>query len=103
MAEYISREAAINAMYEVSKKNHKISFYVEQLKALENIPAAEVAPVRRGRWLETVQPCGWRDEICAECSECGEDFVLDEWGMEDMENLMHYCPNCGASMVNENE
>ena len=63
--------------------------------------AADVAPVRHGRWIETTQPLGWQDETCAECSVCGEDFVLDEWGMDDMTNLIHYCPNCGARMDGE--
>ena len=72
-------------------------FVIERLR--EEITSADVVPVRHGKWIETTQPMGWDDVTCAECSECGEDFVLDEWGMEDMKNLMHYCPNCGASMM----
>ena len=63
------------------------------LQEIINLPAADVAPVRHGRWVETTQPMG-----CAECSECGEDFILDDWSMEDMKNQMPYCPNCGAKM-----
>lgn len=70
-------------------------------KAIESIPAADVRPVVRGRWIHTTQPMGWRDEECAECSACGEDFVLDEWAMDDFTNLMHFCPNCGADMREE--
>lgn len=69
------------------------------MQVIDKYPAADVVTVRHGRWIETTQPMGWDDVTCAECSECGEDFVLDEWGMEDMKNLMRYCPNCGAHMM----
>lgn len=78
--------------------------YEERKKAgfpCDDYLSADVAPVRRGRWVETEQPMGWRDVTCAECSECGEDFVLDELGMDDVKNLMRYCPNCGARMEGE--
>ena len=58
----------------------------------------DVRPVVRGKWIQTTQPMGWRDEECAECSVCGEDFVLDEWAMDEFTNLMNFCPNCGADM-----
>ena len=70
-------------------------------KIAANFPAADVREVRRGKWIQTTQPCGWRDEECAECSVCGEDFVLDEWAMDDFTNLMNFCPNCGADMREE--
>ena len=62
------------------------------------VDAADVAPVRHGRWTETEQPCGWCEVACAECSECGEDFVLGEYSMDDLRSLFRYCPNCGARM-----
>ena len=76
MAEYIEREAAINAVFEAYADGR--SAYI----ALEAIPAADVAPVRHGRWI-------LKDDGRAHCSECdtaGNSYV---W---------HYCPNCGARM-----
>ena len=67
-------------------------------KDIDSIPAADVRPVVRGKWIQTTQPMGWRDEDCAECSVCGEDFVLGEWAMDEFTNLMNFCPNCGADM-----
>ena len=49
-------------------------------KILSEIPAADVVPVRHGRWLE--------HKSWAKCSECG--YLL---GFETT-----YCPNCGADM-----
>ena len=91
---YINATALLGQMPEVPYKG-------SVRRILMQAPAADVAPVRHGRWIETTQPMGWEDVTCAECSECGEDFVLDEWGMEDMKNLMLYCPNCGALMDKE--
>ncbi len=69
---------------------------------VEKIPAADVAPVRHGQWVEATRPMGRDDIKCATCSECGEGFVLDEalaeWGIEDVKNFMLYCPHCGAKM-----
>ena len=98
--EYISKQAFNDAIREAVRK-YPNTFYngLEVARQIaHDMDAADVVPVRHGRWIETTQPMGWDDVTCAECSECGEDFVLDEWGMDDMNNLMHYCPNCGAKM-----
>lgn len=106
--EYIEREAALN--FEVDSVllapgalqpfMDGMAFYADHIKRL---PAADVAPVRHGLWVLTTQPLGWRDEDCVECSECGEDFVLDEWGIDDVKDAMRYCPNCGAKMDGDGE
>lgn len=100
--EYIEREKIGLTDFEIVMCNgdYKDAFQM-LLDKIENIPAADVQPVVRGRWVHTTQPIGWRDEECAECSVCGEDFVLDEWAMDDFTNLMHFCPNCGADMREE--
>ena len=49
-----------------------------------DIPAADVAPVRRGRWIAT------HDEFCS-CSVCKYPVYV-AWGQT------NYCPNCGAQM-----
>lgn len=99
MAEYIEREAVLE---EVDNADVMCDIPPDAYRVLrryiERIPAADVTPVRHGRWVLTTQPLGWRDEDCAECSECGEDFVLDEWGIDDVKDAMRYCPNCGARM-----
>ena len=46
-------------------------------------PAADVAPVRRGHWIE--------ENGCQICSECGEEH---EW----CEYRAAYCDVCGAKM-----
>ena len=85
---------------ELAERLRAGTYTVEELSII--LPkAADVRPVVRGKWIQTTQPMGWREEDCAECSVCGDDFVLDEWAMDDFTNLMHYCPNCGADMREE--
>lgn len=51
------------------------------------VHAADVAPVRNGRWLYHTLIDG---HIHAECSECHKVRIID-----------NYCPNCGAKMDSE--
>ena len=60
------------------------------LEYAENLPAADVAPVRHGRW-KCNKPC----PVCGEDRFKGLD--ADIWA--DWEPL--YCPNCGAKMNEE--
>ena len=51
------------------------------------VPAADVAPVRRGHWIE--------EDGCQICSECGEEHEWDEYRAT-------YCDACGAKMEVDN-
>ena len=81
MAEYIEREAAIEAIMCEPPDAHYPQWYVDKIKS---IPAADVAPVRHGRWIAS------HDEFCA-CSICKYPVYVG-W------NQTNYCPNCGAIM-----
>lgn len=72
--------------------------YNGAILAAGRVPAADVRPVKRGEWKETMEPMGWTEEACAECSVCGETFVLDEYAIEDIQREFKFCPNCGADM-----
>lgn len=52
------------------------------------VDAADVAPVRHGRWFYSFG--GWL------CSECDDQAPF--WCMASTQNLSNYCPNCGAKM-----
>ena len=77
MTEYIEREDAIKAAKHAWAKGLEPSQYIEI------IPAADVAEVRHGRWVD----------LCFRewhCSECGDGYCYDE--------KPNYCPSCGAKM-----
>ena len=99
MKEYIDREATLNERPEgrnpgqVGKEEYnkgwndcRSAFY----KCITSMPAADVAPVRHGRW-EMVPYNGVYDIRCSSCGYCpGIRFYSS-----------NYCPNCGARMGKE--
>ena len=78
MAEYIEREDAIRVVNGQSSLTMTRSSLID---SISNLPAADVAPVRHGRWKRYGKNLG-------ECSECGEIVSVRS----------NYCPNCGAKM-----
>ena len=81
MAEYIDREAALMKLMQdgCSAKN---------LQSISDMPAADVAPVRHGRWEEASDGDG------IVCPFCRTDFCTIIYDTE----YFNYCPNCGAKM-----
>ena len=55
--------------------------------------AADVAPVRHGRWV----PAFHVGDCCYRCSEC--QFLRDAYLLD----IGNYCPKCGAKMDKRNE
>lgn len=95
MAEYIDREAAVDAVADIYYDTPEINLTAEKFEAAINgIPAADVAPVVHGRW--EVSTDEWFETDVYTCSKCRESYVLVEGTPK--ENLWHYCPNCGAKM-----
>lgn len=89
MAEYIDREELLTHQYNASHSNWpQLAEMVVGVEDIEDAPAADVAPVVHGRWIE--------DHDYLKCSECG---VMVKWDFTffDIGNW-NYCPNCGAKM-----
>lgn len=85
MAEYIEREAAIESLPVA---------WDSAIYALRNVPAADVAPVVHGRWIE--------DHDYLKCPECSAMVKWDFTFFDDIGNW-NYCPNCGAKMDGDAE
>ena len=91
MAEYIDREKAKSLLH------IEYAYAAEQL--LDEIPAADVAPVVRGRWVHiTRYNEGERMiETCSRCRNRGEvRSIRTEFGIWEIDSPR--CPNCGAKM-----
>ena len=97
MAEYIKREDVGLSDFEIVVCNGD---YKEALKMLlekvEKIPSADVVERKRGKWTGNK-----RHQSCSEChmTYCvpdGQDSELDM-------TAYHFCPNCGARMVEDDE
>lgn len=98
MAEYIEREAAEKILYDgchTSNGRECPDDVVELWHMVQAIPAADVVPVRHGRWLLIEYPYGQKTYLCSECKD-------DSWwnGRYAYGDEL-YCPNCGAKMDGE--
>ena len=110
--EYIEREAlksklknmdatSPNKVYQTARED-MIYYFIP--KIIDEIPSADVAPVKRGFWkpISESEMTGFnpkfagRDPIAGyKCSNCGSEAIFscnDEFVLSD------YCPNCGARM-----
>ena len=83
MDEYIEREAATNVACNILWKMNDLSTSV-MAKALNSIPAADVAPVRHGRWERTA-------DGAALCTACKRKMNPSQYGYA-------FCSLCGAKM-----
>lgn len=95
MADYIDRGTAIAKLtaLEVSKPNATM---VAAKRMLADMPAADVAPVVHGRWIE--QEDTMLDTYYT-CSACKEDFYIETTGYTEKDLFLYtFCPNCGAKM-----
>lgn len=90
MAEYIEREAVEkfieNGLNNPDKKKAFGHDAIEIMAEVHYMRAADVAPVRHGRWSS--------NGIAIVCSECGRAFGI-------VEMFAHYCPWCGSRMDKE--
>ena len=87
MTEYIERDALIDAMQAYQYDAGKDGFAIMALIGIQ--PAADVAPVVHGRWIEKSAPAR---KIYFECSHCG--------AQENKHTAIkgYYCWRCGARM-----
>ena len=69
------------------------SNYSNLWDAVDDMPAADVQSVKRGRWENTNTPNQLR------CSNCEIIHFIDQYPHGDIK----YCPNCGARMDGETE
>ena len=89
MAEYVEREMAIRAI---------LNDYLEQVgysredaaDCIRYIHAADVAPVRHGRWIDKGE--------YAVCTECDGHSGTQYDGVEPIPLTTQFCPHCGAKM-----
>ena len=110
MAEYIEREAVYEKAYwhgEHPDVDNPFPDGVDaiDIKDVDAIPAADVAPVVHGRWIfgkDLPFICGKmpKNKYHLYCSECLEQaFNRSEDNDPDFDEDTSYCPNCGAKMI----
>ena len=95
MDEYIEREALLKFIENgINNPDRKEAFGYDAVEILEKVqymPAADVAPVRHGRWIDGDPYC----PVCGKDKFAGLDAdVWADWKPD-------YCPNCGSKMIGE--
>lgn len=93
MADYIERESLLSAVKPDAPGDENKVITISTAKTIIRslahlIPAADVAPVRHGKWEWDIEDI-YRCSNCAEKSHVKEVIGHPEWD---------YCPNCGAKM-----
>lgn len=101
MAEYIDREDVYNtmkAMYcdECTDEKCQMCEYAEIIFVLDNLPIADVQPVKHGRWESSQRTIETGTVYCSNCAI--EYYISDLQTVGDCNGIVHYCPNCGAKM-----
>lgn len=91
MAEYIEREALLKDI-----ENDKMTVLFDKTSAIHHVknqPAADVAEVRRGKWV---------NDICSVCERVNPTITEDFCGNY-ISKPLAYCPHCGADMRSDEE
>lgn len=99
MTVYIKREYAVDAVLDVYYDTPDIDLSGEKFEsAILKIQAADVAPVRHGRWISLTE-CANEGVYCSICKKkvWKSDYT---WCSKKSRNKLrsNYCPNCGAKM-----
>lgn len=88
MAEYVTKEQVIDWFRPYGHMDESIP-YETMVSDLRGMPAADVAPVRHGRWERVIpskSAAKWSTKVsCSNCHSAGYAHHK-------------YCPNCGAKM-----
>lgn len=89
MAEYIDRDEVIAWIWKQKRLSKGYTVMV-----IQDLPTADVAPVRHGKWVHSrYENCSEQFEI-VKCSCCGHEAYTMAFYVRGG----NYCPNCGAKM-----
>ena len=94
--EYIEREAYVDLF----KGEHNLYSWEEIEEFMDSIPAADVQPVKHGRWIEYPECLRYENAFSSDhivCSCCEAVFNV----LDNCTECFVCCPNCGAVMDGE--
>ena len=89
MADYIDREK----IFSIWRSMPAPASVTSLAAAISQTPAADVAPVRHGRWLTTG---AYPHHLY--CSVCYKTYAKNAKWVDELDLPTNYCPNCGAKM-----
>ena len=97
MIDYIDRQAAIEKL--TNNLTYMHTFGADRsIDLIEELPSADVQPVRHGKWEEeNSRPSSWAF-YCSECKRTAYDPQPHRMKGFVKRCRYAYCPNCGARM-----
>ena len=113
MADYISKQrakdlmgcclASAKAEYKSAKDEFtkaRFEDYISTIQAMidvvGSVEAADVQPVKHGKWESSQRTIETGTVYCSNCAI--EYYISDLQTVGDCNGIVHYCPNCGARM-----
>lgn len=96
MGDYIDRDELLKKQYNASRFSlPEFAEMVVDVQDIEDAPAADVAPVTKGWWVEYPRPHYFK------CSECKYTVPYAKAMSFNGKRQYNYCPHCGAKMDGE--
>ena len=108
MTDYIERDSALRIIIQKQKElcplgtygkkyvdgydREKFDDWQEIIDGIESVPAADVAEVKHGKWIEYPRAHYFK------CSECKETVPYKKAVLISGKRKYKYCPHCGAKM-----
>lgn len=89
MSDYIEREAVLSHY-----KKCSFAMVKAVIAYIEDIPAADVAPVRHEYWDDSRRWSFLDGTPAVRCTGCGACLTEEEY----KKNVWNFCPVCGAKM-----
>ena len=98
--EYIKRDLAMQCVYQYLMEQTVSKYATSELcfatrggismalEVLDDVPAADVAPVVHSRWIET------KDQNKKRCGRCDVIHLIAQYP----NGNANFCPNCGAKL-----
>lgn len=93
MAEHVTKEQVIDWYRPYGQTDEPIPFET-LVSDLRDMKAADVAPVRHGRWI--CMRKGYEEYKCSVCH--GLDSNCSDYYGTHVVTEQEYCPNCGSKM-----
>lgn len=94
MVEYIRKDTLTKVYMMKGKDKLRLSTVINEL---EMLPAADVAPMRHGRWVEFPRAHYFK------CSECKHTVPYRKASLVNGFREYNFCPACGCKMILEDK
>lgn len=100
MADYIRRDIVLKIINTVNDTGGFAGYadYCVLFDEIDTMPASDVQPIKRAKWILFDKDCCGRAFYC---SNCHKVTTTDDFENTPLEREEYFCPRCGADMRNK--